>query len=167
MTCPARVARRVAAAAFLAGAGTTVAADPAPLVPLPGRIGYAFDAPDVLVRQRLFGLAHGVNLLVSACLGRPAHAQATQAAYDRWQGAQHAAIAPLKNALATQYFGLRAGEAQWQDVAAALGLKETIHPSLGGTSLDDACASLPAALQNPRYDIAAHLAALVADAKTP
>lgn len=167
MTRRARAVRRAVAASLFACTACAIAADPAPLVPLPGRVGYAFDHPEILVRQRLFGLAHGVNLLVSACLGRPAHAQATQVAYDRWQAAQHGAIAPLKTALAKYYFGPRAAEAHWQDVAGALGLKETIHPSLGGTPLDDACASLPAALQNPRYDITAHLATLTADPKAP
>ena len=144
-----------------AGAATAerTSAPPA-LAVLPGRTGYAFDNPEVLARQRLFGLVHGVNLLVSACLGRAQFAEATQAAYDDWQGKQAAAITPLFKALARHYYGERARDARWQDVAGALGLKETIHPSLGNTSLDDACATLPEALARPRYDIAAQAAAL-------
>jgi hypothetical protein len=123
----------------------------------PQHTGYAFDQPDILVRQRLFGLAHGVHLLVSACLGKRDTAAATQTAYDVWHANQHATLTSIRAALAHYYFAEHAARAYWQDIANALGLKETIHPSLGGVSLDDACASLPASLQNERYDLAQRL----------
>ena len=48
--------------------------------------------------------------------------------------------------------GPRAAEAQWQDLTRALNLNDSILPSLGAVSLDDACASLPAAIVKPRYE---------------
>lgn len=124
----------------------------------PRHDGYAFDQPEILVRQRLFGLAHAVHLLVSACLDKREHAAATQTAYERWHAAQRLALSSVRADLARYYFAERAGEAYWQDIANALGLKETIHPALGGVSLDDACASLPPALEHERYDLAQRLA---------
>ena len=57
-------------------------------------------------------------------------------------------MAGLRSDLARYFFGKRAKEATWADVAAAQGLKETIHPSLGNISLDDACTTLPPVLAN-------------------
>jgi len=56
---------------------------------LPGREGYAFGKPEILVRQRLFGLAHGVSLLAAACLDLPEQSASIQNAYAAWH-AQHA-----------------------------------------------------------------------------
>ena len=127
------------------------------LAVIPERTGYAFDRPEIALRQHLFGLAHGVHLLVSACLGRSDYASATQTAYEAWHVHQRDTLEHLGRDLSRYYFGKRAAEAQWQDVANALGLKETIHPSLGRTPLDDACATLPQALAQPRYDLASRL----------
>jgi hypothetical protein len=38
---------------------------------LPKRQGYAFEEPGILIRQRLFGLAHGLSMLAAACLDLP------------------------------------------------------------------------------------------------
>jgi hypothetical protein len=151
------------ATALLAGlSGCCVAAEPPPtgahLAVVPERTGYAFDRPEIALRQHAFGLAHGVHLLVSACLGRADHAATTQAAYDTWHARQRVTLEHLGRELARYYFGKRAAEAQWQDIANALGLKETIYPSLGRTALDDACATLPQALAQDRYDLAARIA---------
>jgi hypothetical protein len=39
----------------------------------PERTGYAVDQPEMLLRQRLFGRAHGLSLLAAACLDLPAY----------------------------------------------------------------------------------------------
>ena len=119
---------------------------------LPKRQGYAFDEPGVLIRQRLFGLAHGLSMLAAACLDLPEHSKPIQDSYASWHARQAAAIETLVLDLARHYFGPRAAEAQWQDLARALNLNDSIHPSLGPVSLDDACASLPAAIVKPRYE---------------
>ncbi len=138
-----------------AGAEESVPVSVERLVPL--HVGYSFEQPGVLLRQRIFGLAHGVHLLVSSCLDQSEHAVATQAAYDTWHAQQDAAIATVRNALAEYHFGATAARAQWQDIAQALGLKETVYPSLGTISLQDACATLPQALLQARYDFTAQL----------
>lgn len=123
----------------------------------PVRLGYAFEDTDVLLRQRIFGLAHGVHLLLSACLDKNENAEAAQQAYEAWHTAQEKVLEGVRGMLAVHHFGNEAERAHWQDVARVLGLKETIYPSLGGASLQEACATLPQALTQPRYDFAAQL----------
>lgn len=131
---------------------------PAPLVVLPGRQGYAFEKPEILARQRIFGLAHGVSLLAAACLDLPAQASAIEEAYAAWHARQAAAIETVVHDLARHYFGPRFAEAQWPDLVKALGLKEDIGSALGEFTLEVACATLPQVLDKPRYDLAALLA---------
>jgi hypothetical protein len=125
--------------------------------PAPQHVGFTFEHPEILLRQRIFGLAHGVHLLVSSCLDQSEYAAATQAAYDVWYAQQHEAIATVRIALAEHHFGTAAARAHWQDIARALGLKETIYPSLGAVSLQEACATLPQALTQARYNFTAQL----------
>lgn len=153
---------RCTALAWLLLVGTSAfAEDSTPLAsderPAPQRIGYTFDRPEILMRQHIFGLAHGVHLLVSSCLDKSEYAAVTQAAYDTWYEQQHEAIATVRTTLAEHHFGPAAARADWQDIARVLGLKETIYPSLGVVSLQDACASLPQALAQARYDFTAQL----------
>lgn len=141
-------------AAAPALAGEPESAEP-PLTPV--KPGYAADNPGILLRQRIFGLAHGVHLLLSGCLDKEANAEVVQPAYDAWHALQRDSLEAVRVMLAEHHFGPRAAEAHWQDIARALGLKETIYPSLGTVSLQEACASLPQALTQPRYDFATQL----------
>lgn len=134
-----------------------------PLVPV--RHGYAFGQADILLRQRLFGLAHGVHLLMSACLDKNENAAAVQRGYDAWHVAQGPAIEALRATLAAHHFGAQATQASWQDIARVLGLKETIYPSLGTVSLAEACATFPEALGRPAYDFATQLRSPDADSQ--
>lgn len=118
---------------------------------LPKRAGYAFDQPHILVRQRLFGLAHGVSLLAAACLDLPEYSLSIQDAYAEWHAKQRAAIETIVLDLAHYYFGPRADEAEWPDLSRALNLADTIQPALSNVTLHAACASLPAAIGRPRY----------------
>lgn len=131
---------------------TEPAAQAKPALEVPPRLmGYDFDHPEVLIRQRLFGLAHGLSMLAAACLDLPEHSTPIQNAYAAWHAEQARAIETLVLDLARHYFGPRAAEARWQDLARALNLNGSIHPSLGAVSLQDACASLPEAIARPRY----------------
>ena len=125
---------------------------PALTVPLE-RLGYAADQPEILLRQRLFGLAHALSLLAAACLDLPAHSQPIQDAYAAWHVKQRTAIETIVHDLARYYFGPRADEAQWPDLSRALNLKDSIEPALGEVTLHAACASLPAAIVRPRYEL--------------
>ena len=130
---------------------------------MPERLGYAFEKPEILLRQRLFGLAHGLSLLAASCLDLPEHSTPIQDAYAVWHAGQAKAIESLALDLAAHYFGPRAAEAGWQDLARALNLKDSIQPSLGTVSLRDACNSLPEAINQPRYQ----LDRLLADGAAP
>ncbi len=132
----------------------------------PKRLGYAFEQPEILIRQRLFGLAHGLSLLAASCLDLPQHSEPIQDAYAAWHARQARTIEALVLDLSRYYFGPRAAEAQWQDLARALSLKDSILPALGETSLQDACASLPEAIARPRYELDRLLAEAAAETAT-
>jgi hypothetical protein len=127
--------------------------DPVPLKPLPGRLGYAFNKPDILLRQRLFGLAHGVSLLAAGCLDLPDYTVAVQNAYADWHARHAQALDTIVVDLSAHYFGAQAGAAQWPDLVQALGLKQDIRLALGGFELSVACATLVEAITKPRYDL--------------
>lgn len=147
--------RRRLLCTLLAGACsmTAVAAESTlPLVSIE-RQGYAFDFPRVLAQQRLFGIAHGVSLLAAACLDVPAHMEAAGDAYEKWRDQQSAPIDAAEQELAVFYFGSRASEADWAHIVRALNLREKLDLDAEAPELAAACASLPQALQQPRYDL--------------
>lgn len=161
--------RRLALAALALAAAASPAptfAQAEPLRPLPDQAGYAFEQPRILVQQRLLGLAHGVSLLVSACMDQTAHIDAALAAYIPWRESQENAIALAQFDLSRHYFGARAAEARWPDLVRALNLKNQLELAPGSAELAAACATLPMALRRPRYDFAAQfrLQGLLAEA---
>ncbi len=132
----------------------------------PERRGYASGQPEIFIRQRLFGRAHGLSLLAAACLDMPAYSKAVQDAYAAWHAKQARTIETIVHDLAIYYFGPRAGEAQWFDLAYALNLPDSIQPALGEVTLHAACASLPEAIPRSRYALDKLLAGSV-DVDTP
>jgi len=149
---------------FLAGlllaaplASAPAADAPPPATPAlevaPERRGYAAEQPELLLRQRLFGRAHGLSLLAAACLEMPAYSKAVQDTYTAWYAKQARTIEAIVHDLAGHYFGPRAGEAQWFDIAHALNLPDNIQPALGEVTLHAACASLPEAIPRSRYEL--------------
>lgn len=119
------------------------------------RQGYAFEFPRVLAEQRLFGVAHGVSLLATACLDSPAEAEAASAAYTHWYEQQQTQIDLLQNELAEFYFGPHAAEASWEHVAETLKLRTSLGLVPDSKELQAACTSFPEALRQPRYDLTA------------
>ena len=132
------------------GAAATTAASPAEALK-PERKGYAVDQPRILLRQRLFGRAHGLTLLTAACLDLPAYSKSVQDAYATWHAQQGSSIETIVQDLADYYFGRRASEAQWSDLSRAMNLPDSIQPALGEVTLHAACASLPEAIPRQRY----------------
>jgi hypothetical protein len=114
-------------------------------------MGYAFGEPEILLRQRLFGRAHGLSLLTAACIELPAYAKPVQDAYVAWHVQQAQTIEIIVRDLARYYFGSRANEAQWFDLSRALNLPDSIQPALGEVTLHAACASLTEAIPRQRY----------------
>ncbi len=115
------------------------------------RQGYAFDSPRVLAEQRLFGIAHGVSLLASACREVPDSAARVESAYSAWRAEQQVTIDLAAAALARYHFGSGAAAADWPAIASALNLKERLELAPDAEELRAACASLPEALAQPRY----------------
>lgn len=139
------------AACLAACALGAAAADPAGKVGAGGTVppapGYAFDRPELLADQYLWGIAHGARLLGHAC-GRAGDAGA-YAAWAAWEERETAAIAASARRLGRHYF--RREDATPAELAAALGLRPALD--LAPERLAAACATLPAALAQPRYDL--------------
>jgi hypothetical protein len=117
----------------------------------PENRGYAADQPEIFIRQRLFGRAHGLSLLTAACLDLPAYSTAVQDAYAAWYAKQAKTLETIVHDLAVYYFGPRANQAHWFELVRALNLPDSIQPALGEVTLHSACASLPEAIPRPRY----------------
>jgi len=109
--------------------------------------GYAFDRPEVLASQRVWGIAHGVRLLAHAC-ARAGYGAAAEA-YVAWQERELPAILAMSRELAEHYFG--EPEAAPDQLAAMLGLQHTL--SLAQEALEPACTTLAEALAQSRYDL--------------
>lgn len=149
----------VCTATWLATALAEEAAPPPePLAALPEHLGYAVDQPSILLKQRLFGSAHGLSMLAAACLDVPEHATAVENAYAAWYAKQAASIKTLVTDLSVYHFGPRAEEAQWSDLARILNLQDSIQPALKEVALSEACSTLPEALTRQRYAFDALLA---------
>lgn len=134
---------------------SAVAADTGPPLVSPERQGYAFEYPRILTEQRLFGIAHGVALLAEACRAVPQTAAAAADAYATWLAQQQAQIDAIQAELAFFYYGPHAAEANPQNLVAALKLRTELSLAPDSEQLIAACATLPEALQQPRYDLTA------------
>lgn len=150
-------------------ATAVVAADPAPPVEMPAlprralpapltidaaKAGYAFETPAVLVRQLVFGIAHGVTLLARACLDDQEDVRRpTQAAYEEWLVRHGERLIDAESVLARYYFGARAVDASEDDIARALNLPPQLELRHKPEQLREACASFPEALAKKRYDL--------------
>ncbi len=113
----------------------------------PVEAGYAFDKPRVLAQQLVWGRLHGVRLLAQAC--RERGDGNTMAAYVGWLESQSSTIAAAQQTLSLHYFGH--GPAPLEAIDAALKLKPALN--LTEDELAAGCATLPAALAQPRNDL--------------
>ena len=109
--------------------------------------GYAFDKPQVLAQQLVWGRLHGVRLLMLACRQRGDDNIA--GVYLAWRESQAAPIAAAEQALSQHYFGRV--QAPMEAIDTALGLRPRLD--IATEELDAGCASLPEALATPRYDL--------------
>lgn len=158
---PSQVASPISNAAAVDAANATPKEANAAQEPLHANIrraGYAFDKPDILLRQRLFGLAHGISLLTARCVAFPEQVKLVQPAFLVWHEKQANAVVQVMHDLAAYYFEAQASQATWADVAQALKLKTVIDQPLSEFELNAACTSLPQALKSPRYDLTTLLA---------
>lgn len=134
--------------ALEAPAGEEAAQTSAP-VRVPGNIpnGYVFSDPRLLTQQLLWGLLHGVRLLGARCQAE-GHAAAGEAYVD-WLERQREPICAAERDLARHYF--QRDTASPEALGAALGLKPGLD--VDAATLAAACATLPQALKQDRYDL--------------
>ncbi len=116
---------------------------------------YAFDQPELLADQLVWGVAHGVRLLGRRC-ARAGHRPAAEA-WIQWEQREGDAIQSMHERLAQHYF--QRSEVEPGSVAIAIGLKPQLD--LETDQLEAACATLAEALQHPRYDLAGRRAELL------
>lgn len=142
-------------------ASEPVAAPPAPVAstaarpPLAEHLGYAFAHPDVLLRQRLLGLAHGLRLLGRTCLLDSEFSRASEAAYGAWYARQRMTLARIVDDLETWHYGSPSVDdvdVRLRQLAALLGLPARLR-ALGSDEQRAACASFAPAIATARYDL--------------
>lgn len=109
--------------------------------------GYAFDHPELLADQLIWGVAHGARLLALAC-ARTGRGDAAEA-WVAWQERERPSILAANRRLGLHYFGRE--DAPADAISAALGLANAL--ALPPDRLAPACASLAEALAQPRYDL--------------
>ncbi|HJW04477.1 MAG TPA: hypothetical protein VJ548_14450 [Azospira sp.] len=124
-----------------------------PPQPRPGRLGYAFGRPRVLAQQEIFGIAHGIALLARACALVPETAAASATAYSQWSSANQPRIEAAERELTRYYFEPPYDAVRRLHLVQALQLKTDLGLAIDGPELKAACATLPQALQKPRYDL--------------
>lgn len=120
---------------------------------------YAFDQPEILAAQRLWGIAHGARLLAHAC-SQAGKGDAAEA-WVAWQERELPQILNAGRLLATHHFGEEA--APPDALTAALGLKQAL--ALPPEQLEPACATFAEALALPRYDLAKRYEELLKESK--
>lgn len=109
---------------------------------------YAFDQPEILAAQRLWGIAHGARLLAHAC-SQAGKGDAAES-WVVWHERELPHILNAGRVLAEHHFGENA--APPDAIAKVLGLKQAL--ALPPEQLEPACATFAAALAQPRYDLA-------------
>lgn len=110
--------------------------------------GYAFDVPNVLAAQRVWGIVHATTLLARACAG--IGDVAAVEAWFHWQESQDEEIRHAAVLLARHHFS--ADTAARSALSEVLGLPQRL--AMSDDALHEACATLPAALASGRYDLA-------------
>lgn len=127
------------------------------LLTRPDRQGNA-GQPRILLEQRLFGMAHAIGLLSKACTPDAMLGPAARQAYAKWHEQQLPVIDRTRRELARFYFKERAESASWDDLIAALGLRNELALKPGTRQYREACATLPAALASYRNDLGSQFA---------
>jgi hypothetical protein len=112
-------------------------------------IGYEFGKPRLLTQQLLWGLAHGVKLLATACRDEESGAEAIAKAYTEWLDRYRERIDNATRDLSRHYFRQDAVSAE--ELIATLHLKTEL--GLRPDELSTACASFVEVIEAPRYDL--------------
>ncbi len=108
---------------------------------------YAFDRPELLADQLVWGVVHGARLLALAC-AKTGHGAAAEA-WVNWREREAVPMATMNERLGLHYF--QRGDVPLDALVLAMGLKPALD--LPPATLDPACATLAEALAQPRYDL--------------
>lgn len=130
---------------ILCGWSITVAAQEGPQEQRPH--AYAFDNPELVSTQRVFGVGNATTLLGQACADFPEAA----ASYADWLERNQATLTAMTDALAIHYRIPLATDDLQSRVATAMHLKTTID--LSSATRDEVCPTLPETLALPHLDL--------------
>lgn len=122
---------------------------------------YAFDEPELLATQRVFGVGNGVTLLGEACADDP---KAT-ASYEQWRATNGDTLRAMTGRLAVYYRIQALPNEQQTRVAEVMHLKTRLM--LSDSALQEACASLPETLVLPWMNLAKRYQATLAEVQDP
>ena len=142
--------RRAACACAVMLATSFAAAETPPVMR-----GYAFDQPLVLADQILWGVFSASRLLARQCAGAAHYAAAN--AWVNWQERERDEVLAINSRLARYYFNSDAAPLDLLDQV----LRLQTSLDLTTQQLQAACASLPQALAQPRYDLGRRRAAIL------
>lgn len=122
---------------------------------------YAFDNPELVSTQRVFGVGNATTLLGQACADFPL----AVASYDAWLARNGATLTAMTDVLAVHYRiplttdGLQALVAKAMQLRAAL--------DLSPEKLDEVCPNLPATLALPSLDLQQRYRESLAEVRDP
>ena len=130
---------------------------------LPGarQHAYAFDQPELLATQRVFGVGNAVTMLGDACADHPA----AHASYAQWRATNIDTLHHMTAQLATYYRIQALPDERQQRVAETMHLSTRL--SLSDSALEEACASLPDTLVLPRMNLAQRYQATLVEVRDP
>lgn len=109
---------------------------------------YAFDQPEVLSAQRVFGVGHAVTMLGESCADDSAASQS----YAQWRENNEGMLQRLTTQLLTYYKMDPAATDPQRRIAETMHLPTQLN--LSGSALTEACASLPQTLALPQMNLA-------------
>lgn len=122
---------------------------------------YAFDQPEILATQRVFGIGNAITLLGQTCEADPN----ASASYAQWLINNGATLQRITIRLA-DYYRLPHQEIDLQQrVAATMHLKSQLN--LSDDAKFDACASLPETLALPSMNLSKRYDAVLLEVKNP
>ena len=122
---------------------------------------YAFDQPEILATQRVFGIGNAVTLLGAVCEDDPL----ATASYAQWLVVNGVTLRQITIRLADYYRISSQSDDLQQRVATTMHLKSRLN--LSDDAKSDACASLPETLALPSMNLAKRYYAVLLEVKNP
>lgn len=122
---------------------------------------YAFDQPEILATQRVFGIGNAITLLGQICEDDTD----ASASYAQWLSVNGATLKQMTIRLANYYRLPNQSDDLQQRVAATMHLKSRLN--LSDDAKLDACASLPKTLALPSMNLTKRYDTVLVEVKNP